>query len=140
MRLASIGLALAMIPVLNPVIADEPPPSPAATPPVTLETDAGGVQHLTMTLDSYTFKPAHIIVRAGKPVEITLNNVATAIPHSFVIDDPDLQVRQNVDAGKSAVVRFTPAKAGTYAYFCDHKLLMFPSHRSKGMEGVMEVR
>jgi heme/copper-type cytochrome/quinol oxidase subunit 2 len=140
MRFAPITIVLATLLVHTLVLAGDPAPSPAAAPPVTVEMGADGVQHLTMILDSYSFKPAHIIVKAGKPVEITLNNVATSIPHSFVVDDPDLQAKQDVDAGKSAVVKFMPAKAGTYTFFCDHKLLMFPSHRSKGMEGILEVR
>ncbi|HTT07272.1 MAG TPA: cupredoxin domain-containing protein [Gammaproteobacteria bacterium] len=140
MRPAPVTIMLYTLLVHTMALADDPAPSPATVPPVILEMGADGVQHLTMTLDSYSFKPAHVIVKAGTPVEITLNNVSTVAPHSFVIDDPDLQVKQDVESGKSGVVKFTAAKAGTYAFFCDHKLLMFPSHRSKGMEGVLEVR
>jgi hypothetical protein len=35
---------------------------------------------------------------------------------------------------------FTPTMPGSFAFYCGKKLLMFPSHRSKGMEGILEVR
>lgn len=139
MQPVRIALVLTAVLIQTPAPAADPAPSPATAPPVTADMGADGVQHLTMTLDSYSFKPAHLIVKVGKPVEITLNNVSIIAPHSLIIDDPDLQVKEDVAAGKSAVVRFTAAKAGTYTFFCDHKLLFFPSHRAKGMEGVLEV-
>jgi hypothetical protein len=37
-------------------------------------------------------------------------------------------------------VKFTPAVAGTFAIYCDKKLLFFKSHREKGQEGTLEVR
>jgi len=100
------------------------------------------VQHLAITLDSYSFSPAYIIVQAGKPVEFTLKNVSSVAPHSFKIDAPadGLNVYQEVEAGKSATLTFTPAKPGVYEYYCDKKLAFFPSHRKKGMVGKLEVK
>jgi heme/copper-type cytochrome/quinol oxidase subunit 2 len=93
-------------------------------------------------LDSYSYSPNHLIVHAGKPVELTLTSETTITPHNFVLKEPaaGLTVEQDVGAGKSMTVRFTPAQPGTFVFYCDKKLLFFKSHREKGMEGRLEVR
>ena len=60
---------------------------------------ADGVQRATVTLDSYSYTPNHLIVEAGKPVELTLTSVTTIIPHNFIIKDPagNLSVEQDVE-------------------------------------------
>lgn len=115
-------------------------PSPA--PPVAIPLAADGVQRATVTLDSYSYTPGHLIVQAGKPVELTLTSVTTFTPHNFIIKDPagGLSVEQDIGAGKTVVVRFTPPGPGTFTIYCDKKLPFFPSHREKGMEGKLEVR
>jgi plastocyanin len=103
---------------------------------------ADGVQRAQLVLDSYAFRPEHLVVQAGRPVELALVNVATLVPHNFVLDDPanGLAIREDVDAGETAVIRFTPAERGSFAFYCDKKLLFLPSHREKGMEGRLTVR
>ena len=59
-------------------------------------------------------------------------------PHNFIIKE--LAVEQDVGAGKTARVTFTPAQPGMFPIYCDKKLPFFPSHREKGMEGTLEVR
>ena len=49
---------------------------------------ADGVQRATVTLDSYSYTPNHLIVEAGKPVELTLTSVTTIVPHNFIIKGP----------------------------------------------------
>ena len=121
----------------SPLHAEEPVPAA----PVTAEVGADGVQRATLTLDSYAYAPAYLIVQAGKPVELTLTSVTTIVPHNFVLNDPaaGLNLSQDVSAGKTEKIKFTPAQAGTFAFFCDRKLPLFPSHREKGMEGKLEV-
>jgi len=111
-------------------------------PPVLISVAADGVQRATVTLDSYSYTPNHLIVEAGKPVELTLTSVTTIIPHNFIIKDPagSLSVEQEVSAGKTATVKFTPTQPGTFPIYCDKRLLPLPSHRDKGMEGKLEVR
>jgi len=135
-----LALILGCVPATVP--AGDETTTPATAAPVTAEAGTDGVQRATMTLDSYSFSPSHLIVEAGKPVELTLNNVSSVAPHSLVIDDPaaGFTVNQAVAAGKSAAVRFTPVQAGRFAFYCDKKLPLLPSHRKKGMEGVLEVR
>jgi heme/copper-type cytochrome/quinol oxidase subunit 2 len=127
---------------LAPAFLTAGEPSPAAAPPVTAEEGSDGVQRATIVLDSYSYTPRHLIVQQGKPVELTLTSVTTIIPHNFVLNDPasGLNISQDIGAGKTGKVTFTPTQSGTFFFFCDRKLPLFPSHREKGMEGRLEVR
>ena len=107
-------------------------------PPFVVPMGADGVQRATITLDSYSYTPNHVIVEAGKPVELTLTSVTTLTPHNFIIKE--LSVEQDVSAGKTVVVKFTPAQAGIFPIYCDKRLWPMPSHRDKGMEGTFEVK
>lgn len=100
------------------------------------------MQRATIALDSYSYTPNHLIVEAGQPVELTLTSVTTIIPHNFIIRDPtgDLSVEQDVGAGKTVTITFTPTQRGTFPIYCDKRLWPLPSHRDKGMEGKLEVR
>lgn len=110
--------------------------------PFVISAGADGVQRATLKLDSYSYTPNHLMVQAGKPVELTLASVTTLTPHNFVLNDPaaGFKVEQDVGAGKSVTVRFTPPQPGAFTFYCDKKLLFFKSHREKGMEGLLEVR
>jgi plastocyanin len=103
---------------------------------------ADGVQRAVIEADSYSFTPGHLVVKAGKPVELTFKSVTWLVPHNVIIDDPrsGLKIREEVQAGESVTVKFTPTVAGTFAIYCDKKLPFFKSHREKGQEGVLEVR
>lgn len=131
-----VGLSFVLAAV---VWAAEPKPM---GPPFTVPTDSDGVQRTTVILDSYSYEPAHLVVEKGKPVELTLKSVTTLIPHNFIVKDPagSLSVEQDVSAGKSAILKFTPMQAGTFPIYCDKRLWPLPSHRDKGMEGLLEVK
>jgi heme/copper-type cytochrome/quinol oxidase subunit 2 len=111
-------------------------------PPFTVPVDSDGVQRTTVILDSYFYQPGHLIVEKGKPVELTLKSVTTFTPHNFIIKDPagSLAVEQDVSAGKTTLLKFTPTQSGTFPIYCDKRLWPLPSHRDKGMEGKLEVR
>jgi heme/copper-type cytochrome/quinol oxidase subunit 2 len=132
----SLGLSL----VLAAVALAGEPISPG--PPFVVPAAADGVQRASITLDSYSYQPGHLIVEAGKPVELTLTSVTTFTPHNFIIKDAagSLTVEQDVGAGKTVVVKFTPPQKGTFPIYCDKRLWPLPSHRDKGMEGKLEVR
>jgi plastocyanin len=101
---------------------------------------ADGVQRATIVGGSYFFRPSHVIVRAHVPVELTVSAEAGLIPHNFVIDSPEAGIVVRTELSRSpATLRFTPTRAGRYAYYCTHRLLFFKSHRERGMEGVLEV-
>jgi plastocyanin len=136
--MSSLGMLTCCGLLATTVFAGDQPTTSA----LVLETDADGVQRAAMTLDSYAYAPNHLIVRVGKPVELTLTSVTVLTPHNFVIKEPaaGLVVDQNVSAGKSQTIRFTPEQIGVFTFYCDKKLLFFASHREKGMEGRLEVR
>jgi len=135
--LATIGV---LISVGITIVWAEEPSQPG--PPVVLSVAEDGVQRATVTLDSYSYSPNHLIVAAGKPVELKLTSVTTMIPHNFIIKDPAgrLSVEQDVSAGKTVTLMFTPTQPGMFPIYCDKRLWPFPSHRDKGMEGTLEVR
>jgi heme/copper-type cytochrome/quinol oxidase subunit 2 len=110
--------------------------------PFVVPVDSEGVQRTTVILDSYSYQPDHLVVEAGKPVELTLTSVTTITPHNFIIKDPagSLSVELDVSAGKTATIRFTPTQPGRFPIYCDKRLWPFPSHRDKGMEGTLEVK
>jgi plastocyanin len=116
----------------------------AAAEPFAFEVplDPDGIQRTVVEADSYEFSPRHLVVRAGKPVELTVKSVTWLVPHNFLIDDPKsgLAIREEVPAGQTVKITFTPTVPGSFEIYCDKKLLFFKSHREKGMEGVLEVR
>jgi heme/copper-type cytochrome/quinol oxidase subunit 2 len=138
LRQAPGTLGLSLILVAAALAAEPSHPGPPFVVPVA----ADGVQRATVILDSYSYQPDHLIVERGKPVELTLTSVTTIIPHNFIIKDPagSLTVEQDVSAGKTVVVKFTPTQSGTFPIYCDKRLWPLPSHRDKGMEGKLEVR
>jgi heme/copper-type cytochrome/quinol oxidase subunit 2 len=110
--------------------------------PTVVPTSPDGIQRATVILDSYSYSPDYLLVERGKPVELTLKSVTTIIPHNFIITDPAsrLAVEQDVSAGQTVMARFVPAEPGRFPFFCDKRLWPLPSHRDKGMEGILEVK
>jgi heme/copper-type cytochrome/quinol oxidase subunit 2 len=111
-------------------------------PPVLVSISPDGVQRATVILDSYSYSPNYLIVERGKPVELTLKSVTTIIPHNFIIKEQAgrFSVEQDVGAGQTVMVRFVPSEPGLFPFFCDKRLWPMPSHRDKGMEGILEVK
>ena len=141
MRLLHILATVGLLTSVGVTIVDSAEPSQSG-PPLMVSVAADGVQRATVTLDSYSYTPNHLIVEAGKPVELTLTSVTTLIPHNFIIKDPAgrLSVEQDVSAGKTVTITFTPTQPGIFPIYCDKRLWPLPSHRDKGMEGTLEVR
>jgi heme/copper-type cytochrome/quinol oxidase subunit 2 len=135
--IGTVGLLIAIHASMG-LAADAPQPAPPFVVPVA----ADGVQRATVILDSYSYSPSHLVVQAGKPVELTLTSVTTITPHNFIIKDPagSLSVEQDVSAGKTVIITFTPVQPGTFPIYCDKRLWPMPSHRDKGMEGKLEVK
>ena len=134
---ATVGLLTSV----GVTLVDAAEPSQSG-PPMVIPVAADGIQRAIVTLDSYSYSPNHMIVEAGKPVELTLTSVTTIIPHNFIIKDPtgSLSIEQDVSAGKTVTITFTPTQPGTFPIYCDKRLWPLPSHRDKGMEGKLEVR
>ena len=109
---------------------------------VNVPIDSDGVQRAVVETDSFTFTPRHLVVAVGQPVELTFKSVTWVVPHAVIIDDPQsgLHIREEIPAGKSRTITFTPTVPGSFSIYCDKKLPLLKSHREKGQEGVLEVR
>lgn len=100
--------------------------------------DAGGVQKIEMKAGDFYFRPNNVVVKKNVPVVLMVKAEPGFASHSIVLHAPEAGIDFDVDLGKEAkTIRFTPTRAGRYAFFCDEGLI--ESHRSKGMEGVLEV-
>jgi heme/copper-type cytochrome/quinol oxidase subunit 2 len=110
--------------------------------PVLVSPSPDGIQRATIILDSYSYSPNYLTVERGKPVELTLKSVTTIIPHNFIINEQGgrFLVEQDVGAGQTAMARFVPSEPGLFPFFCDKRLWPMPSHRDKGMDGILEVK
>lgn len=130
-RLISSGIALVFCLTAGTQAADTPYRVPVA---------GDGIQRVAIVGGSYFFKPDHLVVKAGTPVELVLRAERGIVPHRFVLDLPPDQVAIDTRLGEEPrVFRFTPGTAGRYSYYCPNKLLFFDSHRDKGMAGMLEV-
>lgn len=103
------------------------------TPP---PTTSGTVQKLTVEVGvngALAFKPAVLTAKKGTPVELTLINRDKAQAHSLVIAQLNLKSVQ-LPAQKQTTLRFTPTRAGTYAFYCD-----LPGHKDAGEVGTLII-
>jgi len=106
-----------------------------------LNAAATPAQKIAVQLGDYRFMPDSITVKSGETVQLELTNTDTLTPHNFTLkaDSAGLDVDVDVSAGKTEVVDITPRAPGTYAFYCNKKLLFFKSHREHGMEGTLVV-
>ncbi|HTN44091.1 MAG TPA: cupredoxin domain-containing protein [Nitrospiria bacterium] len=127
---------------VSPGAAAETSVNQPSPPAEVIPIGADGVARAEIVVDSYSYKPDRLIVPVGHSVELTLKSVTIIVPHNFVIKAPELgiNVSQEVPAGKTVTVQFTPTGAGKTEFYCDKKLLFFESHKEKGMVGTLEVR
>ena len=105
-----------------------------------LETPGG--QQVLISMESYSYTPSEVVVEAGKPITLTLINESFLVPHNFLLDDPGgiRLVDADISSGDTQVVTLTLIEPGIYPFYCNKKLLFFPSHRKQGMEGRLIVR
>jgi plastocyanin domain-containing protein len=102
---------------------------------------ADGVQHVAVLAGNYWFQPSRIVVKANVPVELSVRKEGGIVPHSFNMSSPEAGLTVDEDLStEPRLIKFTPTRAGEFPFYCDEKLPLFPSHRSKGMEGVLEVQ
>ncbi|MBX3331842.1 MAG: cupredoxin domain-containing protein [Nitrospira sp.] len=128
--------------IAAPVVVGSAADGSEPGPPIVVPISPDGVQRAKVILDSYSYSPNHLVVESGKPVELTLTSVTTIIPHNLIIKDSagNLSVEQDVGAGNTVIARFVTTQPGLFPFFCDKRLWPMPSHRDKGMEGILEVK
>ena len=107
---------------------------------VTATLNEDGIQVAEIIGGSYFFDPAHIVAKVDVPVELRISKEPGIVPHNFVIDAPEagVQVREEIRK-EPKTIRVTFSEPGTYAFYCTKKLLLFKSHRERGMEGTIEI-
>jgi plastocyanin len=133
--IAVISLLAGMVGLLAPANAQ-----PADEAPYRALVAPDGVQRVEITGGDYFFKPRHIVVKARTPVELVVRAEPGIAPHRFVLKAPETGV--DIEAEMSREPKryaFTPTATGRYAFHCPNRLLMFKSHRERGMEGILEV-
>ncbi|WP_197538731.1 quinol oxidase [Azoarcus sp. KH32C] len=113
--------------------ADDAPPQQATV-------DADGVQRVGILGGSYFFKPSKIVAKAGQPLEISVRMEQGIVPHRFVLDGPNGKPAAEVDLSEAPRTVRVELPPGEYQFYCSNRLLMFKSHRERGMTGVLQVR
>ena len=104
---------------------------------VTAQADAKGVQHVRLLAHSYWFEPSRIVVKAGHPVELKMNNSSWVAPHNVTCNAADAGIEFSANLGligRGKTETFTPTKAGEYEFFCH-----VDGHAHKGMKGTIVV-
>lgn len=108
---------------------------------LTASVSPDGVQRVEILAGSYFFNPNYIIITVNVPVEIRIKKESGIVPHNFVLQFPDAGMDIKADLGTEPItIRLTATKTGRYPFYCNKKLLIFESHREKGMEGMLDVR
>ena len=80
-------------------------------------------------------EPAAIAVRAGQPVQLTLENRGMLV-HDFILGEGvSTPVKVEAQLGQSASATFTVERPGTYTFACT-----VPGHGAVGMTGAIKAR
>ena len=106
----------------------------------TATVDSNGVQHVRIIGGSYFFNPNRIILKKGITVELSVSKESGMAPHSIVANAPEAGIVFDESLnGNPKTITFTATATGEYVFYCKNKLPFFPSHREKGMQGIIEV-
>ena len=97
---------------------------------------------IVIDMESYVFSPSEIMVEAGKPITLILNNQSFLVPHNFLIENPHgvRVLEADISSGESQTHTLTLTEPGIYPFYCDKQLFFFPTHREEGMEGRLIVQ
>lgn len=84
---------------------------------------ATGAQHLTEIATDDKYSQTSFTVKAGQPIELTLNNNGQAIHNWHLLNVKDVDGKDIatplVEAGQSATIDFTINTPGKYDFHCD---------------------
>ena len=110
------------------------PTTPVVGTPVS--TSSAGAQQLTIHgFDAMRFEPNVITLRAGQPVELTLQNDGSS-DHDFALSEGVVEpVKIVVKGGQSATSTFTLDQPGTYSFTCSQF-----GHAGAGMRGTITAQ
>lgn len=110
------------------------------TPDNQVKEGADGVQRVAIVGGSYFFQPDHVVTRAGRGLEISVRMEPGVIPHRFVLETINGKPLADVPLDRKAKTLRLDLPAGKYLFHCPNRLLLFKSHRERGMTGVLEVK
>ncbi len=97
---------------------------------------AGGRQQITVQVsDGMRFEPCSIVVEAGKPVELTLQNHSQGRHDLSLTEGTSEPVQIAAGPGETAGGVFTLQHPGTYSFVCS-----VPGHAMAGMKGTITAR
>jgi plastocyanin len=91
--------------------------------------DVTGDSQVTVELSDFAFAPTVLEGEAGQSLSVALSNVGMA-PHTFTIDDQDLDVE--LAAGESGEADVTFPESGALVFYCRF-------HSGGGMLGALSV-
>lgn len=86
---------------------------------------------LTLHAQDIKFDLTTLSSKVGQPITLTYINQGV-LEHAFVIDE--FVEDQTVEPGQTAIFDFTPARAGTFKFYC-----AIPGHEAAGMTGTFTV-
>jgi uncharacterized cupredoxin-like copper-binding protein len=95
----------------------------------------GGVQVIRLEASGMLFTPNAITVRAGQPVQLTLENHGPSVHDVTLADGVAESEKVVVQPGQSGTLTFTFAHPGTYTFVCSQ-----PFHAAAGMKGTITVQ
>jgi uncharacterized cupredoxin-like copper-binding protein len=130
LRMLTTRLLLLLVFLLASACAQLPPESGVATlQPVS----ADGVQRVTVLVaNEMRFSPSRIVVKAGVPIEVTVQSIGLAA-HDFTLTDGTRDpVNIAVDGGGTTKAAFTLDRPGTYRFICS-----VAGHTDAGMHGTI---
>lgn len=93
---------------------------------------SAGPADIKVTAKEYRFEPADLVVDAGKPYVVEVENIGS-IPHDLTVRKGDFKL--TVSRNKTARKTLTVDQPGTYEIYCS-----LPGHKSAGMHGELTVR
>lgn len=100
---------------------------------------ADGVQRVAIVGGNYFFRPEHVVVKAGRGVEIAVRTEPGMVPHRFVLETAAGESVVDVSIDERVQLLRLDLPPGKYLFHCPNRLLLFKSHRERGMAGVLEV-
>jgi uncharacterized cupredoxin-like copper-binding protein len=110
------------------------PKTPVVGTPVST-TSAGAQQLIIHSYDAMQFEPNVITVKAGQPIELTLQNDGSN-DHDFALSDGVAQpVKIVLKGGQSGTSTFTLDTPGTYTFTCSQF-----GHTAAGMQGTITAQ
>jgi plastocyanin len=104
---------------------------------VTARASADNVQRVAIVAHTYWFDPNRVVLKAGRPVELTVRNGAFMVPHNLTCFEKDAGIEVSANLGMlngRKTVHFTPTRPGEYEFFCH-----VDSHAKHGMKGTFVV-